>query len=418
MANSFDLAQTAFIFSWVSNYSSYKKSSEKDLAQYVESCLTSSSKNPFSGKLNAPHILDNASTKDRLFGGGWKLAWSPGVLCSIEQNAKNTAYIVENEKYAILAVAGTNPHSFWDWFKEDGRVGKEDNIDWDDFLQFDLYNHDPDLTLLKKNASDKEQISLGTATGVKDVLRNLHSSSGNRTSLVEYLAGIPATGKQLIVTGHSLGGALSPTLARYILEKYGTKFSAIHAMPTAGPTPGNVAYQTCWDGKFKPVTSGSKTLVEDFNKNVFCTHDVVPHAWRYILEAWKDEKRDPHNAKMFNYFYGELDYQKLQINLAWPGGVIDYTTAFALGKPILAARAKGISGNMGTAKNLTGFELKNYFSILEKAGDGEAKTKVVDVYKEGFLDAIAQIHVWSYGQEAFQIPIEFWGEIYPRTVVN
>ena len=32
------------------------------------------------------------------------------------------------------------------------------------------------------------------------------------------------------------------------------------------------------------------------------------------------------------------------------------------------------------------------------------------------LTALAQIHVWSYGQDAFNIDIDFWEEIEPREI--
>lgn len=425
MANPFDLAQTTFIFSWVSNFSSYKSAEPKNLAKYVGSCLKSTINNPFSDELAAPAILDNAAIKDRLSGGGWDLVWGPGVLTSEEEHAKNTAYMVENDNYYVLAIAGTDPHSFWDWIKEDARVGQFDNIDWDYFKKINFNDEIlPDLSLFAKPANPSvQQVSLGTASGVKNILGDLRDEDGKRVHLVKFLEDLQKsgnTGKQLIVTGHSLGGALSPTVARYIKEVYGSAFTAVHAMPTAGPTPGNVAYQNAWNHTFPPIASGSSTVVKNLNENVFCTSDVVPHAWEHIwLEKVYGEE---HISTMAPYFSGNF-FRNIDPDIRWPLGNLTHVEVIAtLGAVIPGASNNGKRAYMTNAANIVGFncDFPNTYKLEKDHSGNTVKTPLngnpnPSTFLE-WMEIIAMIHVWSYGQNAFQIPVEFWEEINPRKV--
>ena len=120
----YDLTQTTFIFSWVSNYSSFTSGSESDIASFVDNAL----KNNKNGLLS-PNYLKQLTYSD------WELAWGSAVY--IDPNKKkdkdqadNTAYVVYSPtaNTYILAIAGTNPHDFRDWYVEDLSVGKDKNV--------------------------------------------------------------------------------------------------------------------------------------------------------------------------------------------------------------------------------------------------------------------------------------------------
>jgi hypothetical protein len=73
------------------------------------------------------------------------------------------------------------------------------------------------------------------------------------------------------VSGHSLGGALSPTLALWLHDLQTqwdpAKHASLSALPSAGPTAGNQAFAAYSDAQAVQVTRVHNAL------------DVVPHAW-------------------------------------------------------------------------------------------------------------------------------------------
>lgn len=427
MVKPFDLAQTTFIFSWISNYSSYTSGTATELAKYVRASLDypdDLNENPFKD-LRARSVLKNPAIKNQLAAGDWELVWGPGVVES-SGHAANTAYMVYSPTLNthVLAIAGTDPASFVnDWYKEDGRVGGQDNIDWVTFV------NDIDMDLVKhKQAASKDvaQISLGTATGVQRVIKKLTYCDGTTLNLIDYIHGI-GTGGTLIVTGHSLGGALAPTVARFIHDNASTKgvFSQIHAMPIAGPSAGNAVYQKDWDKVFKPVSSGSSTMVSEFNKDVFCTADIVPHAWQNIYQrVLKEEGTESTSSlsKMYPYFYGQLPEE-----IHWKYGTLThFIFKSELAGILPLAQGRGDNAHMQTAAHIVGFDY-NTVNWLKKNKASDKNSEGIQTYNieqlvvdpdpkgiGSFLGNVGMVHVWSYGQIAFEIPLSFWEQVDPR----
>lgn len=190
--------------------------------------------------------------------GNWSVAWGPVVArfnttsCAI--NAMYVAESTDTPHTYVLAIAGTNPSSLFDWLVEDGLVSVQ--LPWP-------YAVVPGA-----------RISLGAGVGLA-ILQNAAPGSGipgTGTTLLEFLAGIDKTDRpSLVVTGHSLGGALAPTLALWlhdvrILWDLSGRMS-LSTMPTAGPTAGNSAFA---------AYSNEKLPTARFANAV----DVVPHAWQ------------------------------------------------------------------------------------------------------------------------------------------
>jgi len=202
--------------------------------------------------------------------GEWDLLWGPYVYTNDTTGpdfvADNTMMMLYNsvENAIVIAVAGTNVVSNYGWVDEDFDVAT--TVQWS--------------TIVGGGAIDANAyVSAGTANGL-NILLNLPGPNNTGTGLIDYLTNYLNTntfadGLQLIVTGHSLGGALSPTLAMYLKQTEGAlqswnsagKVKHIQAWPTAGPTPGN------------DVFAGLLSL--DLNYNSFYnTIDIVPHAWQ------------------------------------------------------------------------------------------------------------------------------------------
>ena len=202
--------------------------------------------------------------------GEWDLIWGPYVYTNDTAGpdfvADNTMMVLYSsaENAIVIAVAGTNVVSNYGWVDEDFNVATA--VEWS--------------TIVGGGTLDKQAyISEGTSIGL-NILLNLPGPNNTGTGLVDFLTSYLnsntfADGLQLIITGHSLGGALSPTLALYLKETQGVpggwnsegKVKGIQAWPTAGPTPGNEVF--------------AGLLSVDVNYNSFYnTIDIVPHAWQ------------------------------------------------------------------------------------------------------------------------------------------
>jgi hypothetical protein len=93
--------------------------------------------------------------------------------------------------------------------------------------------------------------------------------------LVTFLKGVvESEGRvEIVVTGHSKGGALAPALALWLEEKRETDWdpsqrASIHCVAFAGPSPGNNAFAERFNTK----------LGDRFDR-VVNEQDIVPHAW-------------------------------------------------------------------------------------------------------------------------------------------
>lgn len=198
----------------------------------------------------------------------WKVVWGPelilkqksgsGICGALFPPAKqpvpaNTMFVAKknNENTYAISVAGTNPASGYDWCVEDANITPQA---WPFGLHGGFVNE-------------------GTNLGV-NYLRNLQQLRAPRT-LVNFLAQVgsipqPST---VYVTGHSLGGALAPTLALWLKNHRGTwdPFNRVtlKVFAFAGATPGDKVFAAYINGQF---TGDSLNVINN-------TNDVVPHAW-------------------------------------------------------------------------------------------------------------------------------------------
>lgn len=217
-------------------------------------------------------VLSNSNTQ-KYIGDDWETVWGP-VVYSHDQNssyavADNTmgVYYSKTKKLFVIAIAGTNSISSFGWMKEDFHVNK---------------------TAVWKDISGKGMgdISQGTATGLDVLAHKMQDGNADLLStLHKFILDKEITSAEVAVTGHSLGGALSPALALYLSDKKkewcGNATIQMSTYPTAGPTIG--IYPT--KNKFKETNNFIKYYNDQINngniiyESVINDLDIVPLAW-------------------------------------------------------------------------------------------------------------------------------------------
>lgn len=246
---SYDLYQQVFTLSFISNVGDHAPAGS-DLQQYVSTEVPA--------KVNAASNLI----------GTWNVVWGPVVYSSNDTVVDNAMYVAANSDSSVyvVAIAATNPASAFDTMTEDW--GIQPPVAWP-------YSGD---------STNKATIASGTYTGVKKLLAMADTSSGQ--TLIEFLQALPNQGsKTVIFTGHSLGGALAPTLAVALMNPKGSiglstdSWKAVYVYPTAGPTPGNGYFAQLYASVFPPVSGQQWNLLQ------WNTLDMVPHAWAYDMLA-------------------------------------------------------------------------------------------------------------------------------------
>ncbi|MFG6100053.1 lipase [Leptothoe sp. ISB3NOV94-8A] len=208
--------------------------------------------------------------------GIWNLVWGPGVYAGsllsaiVPDKSLNSMFIVVPEsdpEQAVVAIAGTNGSSLMDWIFEDFNV--KETVPWP---------YGPSQT--------EAQISKGTYFGL-DKLVNLESvdpTSNTSITAQQYLSTRPF--KNIMVTGHSLGGALSPCYSLYLDETRSqwdlSESTIISCLPTAGPTPGDRNFSKYYDNRLLETTNRQWNLM-----------DIVPHAFNTELLAQVPDLYEP-----------------------------------------------------------------------------------------------------------------------------
>lgn len=266
MKSSYDKSQIIHSFSFASN-SAFKKVFEDETTcqksyDKLQNFVTSVSK----------EVLTNKNTQ-KFIGDDWKTVWGP-VVYSHDKNssfavADNTmgVYYSASQKLFIIAIAGTNSISSYGWMKEDFHVNK--TAVWKD--------------ITGKGMGD---ISQGTATGLDILVNKMKDGSIDvLTALKKYISDQNISNAEVAVTGHSLGGALSPALALYLSDKreewHADATIHMSTYPTAGPTIG------IYPNKKKDIKTNNfiKYYQDEIEAKrieyitVMNSLDIVPLAW-------------------------------------------------------------------------------------------------------------------------------------------
>jgi hypothetical protein len=194
--------------------------------------------------------------------GEWKLVWGPGVFQDLPGGVPaNTMFVARHQHTGelVISIAGTNPFSAYAWIAEDFDMGESRT--W-------VYGEPPQGAATSK----------ATLTGLRALQGMVPPAGvpGENTTLAAFLRAEldEASGPvNVTVTGHSLGGALSPTLALWLLDTQPEwdkhLRAAVSVFAYAGPTPGNDEFASYVEQRF-----GERM------HRIFNSFDIVPHAWK------------------------------------------------------------------------------------------------------------------------------------------
>jgi hypothetical protein len=198
--------------------------------------------------------------------GHWEVVWGPAAYRLPHSEYPDNAMFVAQYRgldagmpKLVVAIAGTNGSSPLDFLVEDVLVSTQ--VDWPS------QGHGT-------TPSGSPKISLSTRIGLS-VLQGLQPSTGlpgaglTLQAFLASQAGAPVT---VSINGHSLGGALAPTLALWLHETQAGWDPAGHvslsAFATAGPTAGNHDFAAYLDSQI------GANLTRIYNRL-----DLVPRAW-------------------------------------------------------------------------------------------------------------------------------------------
>ncbi len=193
--------------------------------------------------------------------GHWEVVWGPGVFQVLPGAIPaNTMFVAEHQETGelFISIAGTNPFSAYAWFIEDFNVSETRAWSYGD-------------------APENVALSKGTLKGLL-ALQGMVPPNGvpaANVSLEGFLAtrfaaeGPPV---EVTVSGHSLGGALSPAVALWLADTqkewdHHTR-AAISVYAYAGPTPGNDHFADYINHR-----------LGDRLQRIANPLDVVTHAW-------------------------------------------------------------------------------------------------------------------------------------------
>jgi Lipase (class 3) len=294
----YDIVQSTFLMCMAADAASGIAATQAELQAYLAAALNGGT-DPIGTRFDGFFPLTNA----QLAGGDWSVVWGPCAF-SLKPNgaayAANAMYVAHSPSLStyVVAVAGTNPQSLYDWIREDGDVAASYMARWPFAVPFVRSFHLPWVI------DPPPGVSAATALGISNLLTAM--ADPQKGSLQNFLTHAADANSTLVFTGHSLAGALAPTLALYLYpQPQASAWHQVLVLAMAGPSPGNKPFAALFTAgsAFAPVSSGVVAPYGNWNTDYCNEHDIVPHAWHELGAVISG----PNASGNYPSIYGVLD---------------------------------------------------------------------------------------------------------------
>jgi hypothetical protein len=235
------------------------------------------------------------------------VAWGPAECRSITGVPYSLMYVAAKASTGeyFVVIRGTDFYSLSTWLLQD----------------FDVATSRPlgALPGNPKNIPSTALVSQGTFNGMTDLLKLTDPSSGQ--SLVGFLRGVKP--RNLFVTGHSLGGTLTPPMFAYLNATVynGGSISNMALWSFAGLTPGGTGFNQYFNSII-PNNQGFLWRIQN-------SLDIAPLMWssqsgvRDIYKSnglpWGPFERDPIEHLFSDANSAKIGYAQPQPGLVLPG---------------------------------------------------------------------------------------------------
>jgi len=292
MARVLDLYQTTFILNQASNGANLIWATEATLLGYLNAYLNGGM-DPNGGQFAGVLPM----LKDQLLGQDWEVVWGPSLcttvpyLAGYAQNSMYVAHSASNKVY-VVAIAGTNPTSPLNWIVQDFAVDPNYMAAWPVTSFAAPAWHAP--------YTDRPAISQATLNGLGSLLGLQDPATGQL--LADFLKASAAPDQRIIFSGHSLGGALGPTLALYLYpDPSQSGWAEVLTLPTAGASPGNTQFAGLFAAAYPAKPAGGDRW---WNMDLMNRRDEIPYLSNLTAQVVAKQNR------LGNYpsIYGVLDY--------------------------------------------------------------------------------------------------------------